>query len=73
MQEVLVPDFAIVMRKLSNLITVCHLYGKVGIEGKEKCGLCKSNEVCLEAGNRRATFKTTLFTDVKTRRQLLKQ
>lgn len=34
MQEFLVPGFVLPMRKLSNLITVYHLYGKVGIAGK---------------------------------------
>ena len=33
-QDFLVPDFVMAMIKLSNLITVYHLYGKVGIEEK---------------------------------------
>ena len=41
-QEVLVSDFVMIMRKLSNLITVYHLCGKTGIVGKEKCSLCKN-------------------------------
>lgn len=69
-QEVLVSDFVMVMRKLSNLITVYHLYGKAGIVGKEKCSLYKNSELFLGTGNRRATFETIIFTVMKTKRQL---
>lgn len=64
-KEVLVSDFVMIMRKLSNLITVYHLYGKTGIVRKEKCSLCKNNELFLGAGKRRATFETIICTQIK--------
>lgn len=53
MQDFLVPDFVMAMVKLSNLITVYYLYGKVGIEEKYKWSVCKNNDLFLGASNRR--------------------